>query len=305
MDTATQTRTLDTSHSTASTIAAGAIGRPPAYRLASRVTHPSDTVVKVGGVCIGGDHFTVIAGPCAVESRRQVLETADAVKEAGATMLRAGAYKPRTSPYDFQGLGIEGLEMLAEAREMTGLPVVSEVMDSEDVGIMAAYVDMFQIGARSMSSFRLLRKVATAGKPVLLKRGYQASMREWLLSAEYILAAGNDQVVMCERGIRTHDAEFTRNTLDLNAVPLLKLESHLPVLVDPSHGTGRADLVLPMSRAAAAAGCDGLLIEVHPDPAHALCDGKQSLTPEAFSALVTSIVPFAKLARKRELAWVS
>ncbi len=270
----------------------------PTYRLVSRAQHRHDTIVFVRGRRIGAGSFGIIAGPCAVESREQVLQTALAVKNAGATLFRAGAYKPRTSPYDFQGLGIQGLELLAEARDATGLPIVTEVMDSEDVEIMAPYVDMFQIGARSMSSFRLLQKVARAGKPILLKRGYQASIREWLMSAEYILAAGNDQVVLCERGIRTHDAEFTRNTLDLNAIPLLKIETHLPVLVDPSHGTGRADLVAPMARAAIIAGCDGLMIEVHPDPARALCDGKQSLAPEEFTSLTGGLAPYLRLAGK-------
>jgi 3-deoxy-7-phosphoheptulonate synthase len=260
---------------------------PPnkAYHLVSRQAHPQDTVVQVGHAGFGGGKFAVIAGPCAVESRRQLLEIAHAVREAGAAMLRGGAYKPRTSPYDFQGLGEAALELLALAREETGLPIVTEVMDSEDVAIVARYADMLQIGARSMSSFRLLQKVAATGKPVLLKRGYQASIREWLLSAEYLLAAGNSQVVLCERGMRTPDSEFTRNTLDLTAIALAHLETHLPVIADPSHGTGRADLVPTMSCAAVTAGADGLLLEVHSDPATALCDGKQSLTTGAFHAL--------------------
>lgn len=271
----------------------------PAYRLASRAGHPEDSVVTVGDRRFGGGHFQVIAGPCAVETREQVLAAAMAVKAAGATLLRAGAYKPRTSPYDFQGLGRAGLEILAEARAVTGLPVVSEVMDTEDVPLMAPYVDVFQIGARSMSSFRLLQKVARAGKPVLLKRGFQATIREWLMSAEYLLASGNPNVILCERGIRTHDDEFTRNTLDLNAVPLLKLETHLPVIVDPSHGTGRADLVAPMARAAVAAGCDGLIVEVHPDPSRALCDGKQSLTPVEFATMLEGVAPYVRLGGRR------
>lgn len=269
-----------------------------AYHLASREAHPQDTVVQVGGARFGGGHFAVIAGPCAVESRSQLLETAHAVREAGANVLRGGAYKPRTSPYDFQGLGEEGLELLALARAETGLPIVTEVMDSEDVALVARYADMLQIGARSMSSFRLLQKVAMAGKPVLLKRGYQASIREWLLSAEYLLAAGNHQVVLCERGLRTSDSEFTRNTLDLTAVALAHLETHLPVIADPSHGTGRADLVPVMSCAAISAGADGLILEVHPDPASALCDGKQSLSTAAFRALCRRIPAYVALERR-------
>jgi 3-deoxy-7-phosphoheptulonate synthase len=269
------------------------------YRLVSREDHPEDTVVQVGKARFGGGFFAVIAGPCAVESRQQVLETAHAVREAGAEMLRGGAYKPRTSPYDFQGLGEGALELLALAREETGLPIVTEVMDSEDVALVSRYADMLQIGARSMSSFRLLQKVAAAGKPVLLKRGYQASIREWLLSAEYLLAAGNSQVVLCERGLRTTDSEFTRNTLDLTAIALAHLETHLPVIADPSHGTGRADLVPAMSCAAVTAGADGLILEVHPDPANALCDGKQSLTPAAFQALCRRLPAYLELEDKR------
>jgi 3-deoxy-7-phosphoheptulonate synthase len=272
---------------------------PKACQLVSRQAHPQDTVVQVGPARFGGGAFAVIAGPCAVESRSQLLETAHAVREAGAAVLRGGAYKPRTSPYDFQGLGEEALELLALAREATGLPVVTEVMDSEEVGVVARYADMLQIGARSMSSFRLLQKVAATGKPVLLKRGYQASIREWLLSAEYLLAAGNSQVVLCERGLRTHDSEFTRNTLDLTAVALAHLETHLPVIADPSHGTGRADLVPTMSCAAISAGADGLMLEVHADPANARCDGKQSLTTEAFQALCRRMAPYLALAGKR------
>jgi 3-deoxy-7-phosphoheptulonate synthase len=255
-------------------------------------------VVRVGNTLIGGGHFAMIAGPCAVESRQQTLETAHAVRESGATILRGGAYKPRTSPYDFQGLGEEALEVLALAREETGLPIVTEVMDSEDVPLVARYADMLQIGARSMSSFRLLQKVAQAGKPVLLKRGYQASIREWLLSAEYLLAAGNAQVVLCERGIRTFDAEFTRNTFDLAALAMARLETHLPIIADPSHGTGRADLVPVMSRAAVTAGADGLILEVHPSPDTALCDGKQSLTPAQFRRLCATLPAYLALEEK-------
>jgi 3-deoxy-7-phosphoheptulonate synthase len=234
-----------------------------------------------------------MAGPCAVETHQQLIETAIAVTAAGAHILRGGAYKPRTSPYDFQGLGEDGLRMLAEARDITGLPVVTEVMDSEDVELVAKYADVLQIGSRNMSAARLLQKAARTGKPILLKRGFQASVREWLLSAEYILAQGNGQVILCERGIRTHDTEFTRNTLDLNVVPLLKRETHLPVIVDPSHGTGRADLVAPMSRGAVAVGADGLIIEVHPDPKHARCDGPQSLSLPEFANLALEVRAFS------------
>ena len=281
----------------APTPSAGAPGGPPnkAYHLVSRQAHPQDTVVQVGSARFGGGCFAVIAGPCAVESRRQLLEIAHAVREAGAAMLRGGAYKPRTSPYEFQGLGEAALELLALAREETGLPIVTEVMDSEDVALVARYADMLQIGARSMSSFRLLQKVAATGLPVLLKRGYQASIREWLLSAEYMLATGNGQVVLCERGMRTPDSEFTRNTLDLTAIALAHLETHLPVIADPSHGTGRADLVPTMSCAAVTAGADGLMLEVHSDPATALCDGKQSLTTGAFHALCRRLPAYVEM----------
>ncbi|MCL5947398.1 MAG: 3-deoxy-7-phosphoheptulonate synthase [Chloroflexi bacterium] len=269
------------------------------YPLVSRQSHPNDTVVTVGAARFGGGHFAVIAGPCAVESREQILETAHGVREAGAQMLRGGAYKPRTSPYDFQGLGEGGLELLALAREETGLPIVTEVMDSEDISLVARYADMIQIGTRSMSSFRLLQKVAQTGKPVLLKRGMQASIREWLLSAEYLLANGNDRVVLCERGIRTHDSEFLRNTFDLSAIALGHLETHLPIIADPSHGTGRADLVPTMSLAAVAAGADGLILEVHHNPAEALCDGRQSLSPATFTELCSRLSAYVDLEGKQ------
>ncbi len=270
--------------------------KPKPYRLASRVDHPEDTVVDVNGLRVGDGDLVVMAGPCAVESREQLLETAIAVKEAGGNVLRGGAFKPRTSPYDFQGLGEEGLCLLAEARDVTGLPIVTEVMDTEDVDLVSAYADILQIGSRNMSAFRLLQRAARTGKPILLKRGFQASVREWLLSAEYILSNGNSRVIMCERGIRTHDSEYTRNTLDLNVVPLLKRETHLPVLVDPSHGTGRADLVGPMSRGAVAVGADGLIIEVHPHPDQALCDGSQSISTAEFASLVPEVRALARIA---------
>ncbi|HEY8951328.1 MAG TPA: 3-deoxy-7-phosphoheptulonate synthase, partial [Candidatus Dormibacteraeota bacterium] len=224
-----------------------------------------------------------------VEDRAMLLQTARAVRLAGARVLRGGAFKPRTSPYDFQGLGERGLELLSEAREETGLLIVTEVLDSEDVDLVARYADILQIGSRNMNAFRLLQRAAETGKPILLKRGFQSTIREWLLSAEYILAHGNDQVLLCERGIRTFDSEFTRNTFDLNAIPVLRAETHLPILADPSHGTGRADLVPTMARAAAVAGADGLIVEVHPNPAAAICDGKQSLSTEAFADLMDDL----------------
>ncbi len=256
------------------------------YRLAFRGARARESVVTVGDVKFGDGNVVVMAGPCAVETRDQLLRTARAVRAAGARVLRGGAFKPRTSPYDFQGLGVDALEILADAREETGLLIVTEVMDSSDVELVAGYADILQIGARNMSAFRLLERVAATGKPVLLKRGMQATLREWLLSAEYLLANGNDRVLLCERGICTFDAEFTRNTLDLNAVAALRDETHLPIIVDPSHGTGRSDLVPVMARAALAVGADGLLVEVHDNPAAALCDGKQSLDPSAFAAMM-------------------
>ncbi|OIQ13017.1 3-deoxy-7-phosphoheptulonate synthase [Neomoorella thermoacetica] len=260
------------------------------YKLASRDFHPEDTVVETGNRTIGGAAVQIIAGPCAVESRDQLLEAADAVREAGATMLRGGAYKPRSSPYSFQGLAAKGLEILAEARERTGLPVVTEVMDQNLVEDVAAVADVLQIGSRNMQNFALLQAVGQTNKPVLLKRGLAATIEEWLLAAEYILNAGNSRVILCERGIRTFET-YTRNTLDLSAVPAVKHLSHLPVIVDPSHGTGRRFMVAPMARAALAAGADGIMVEVHPRPQEALSDGSQSLDPEQFAALVREIRP--------------
>lgn len=258
------------------------------FKLASRDFKPEDTEVSVNGVAIGGQRVVVIAGPCAVESREQILEVARAVKEAGATLLRGGAFKPRTSPYSFQGLGLEGLKLLAEAREQTGLPVVTEVMAPEQVPLVAEYADVLQVGARNMQNFALLEAVGRARKPVLLKRGLMSTVEELLLSAEYILIQGNKQVILCERGIRTFET-YTRNTLDINAVPLLKRLTHLPVIVDPSHGTGKWELVPAVSRAAVAAGADGLIIEVHPRPQEALSDGAQSLRPDRFAALMEEL----------------
>ncbi|MBV9883517.1 MAG: 3-deoxy-7-phosphoheptulonate synthase [Sphingomonadaceae bacterium] len=263
------------------------------YKLVSRELHPHDTIVKIGSLPIGGRAFGVIAGPCAVESYDQTSNTAQLVKEAGAAALRAGAYKPRTSPYGFQGHGPEGLKILKQVSEETGLPIVTEVMDTADVEIVAEHADALQIGARNMQNFALLRAVGKAGKPVLLKRGLSAKLEELLLAAEYLLAAGNEQVILCERGIRTFETA-TRNTLDLNAIPYIKQKTHLPVLVDPSHGTGVRDFVIPMSLAAAACGADGILVEVHENPPAALSDGAQSLYPEGFRALMTALAPVAQ-----------
>lgn len=268
------------------------------YKLASRQFHPDPTVVTVDNVRIGGDGLTVIAGPCAVESEEQIVSVARSVKDAGATLLRGGAFKPRTSPYSFQGLQEEGLKLLAVARAETGLPVVTEVMDTAHVELVAEYADMLQIGARNMQNFALLKEVGRAGKPVLLKRGMAATIEEWLMAAEYVISAGNPNVVLCERGIRTFETA-TRNTLDLNAVPVVKELSHLPVIVDPSHGTGKWQYVTPMARAAVAAGADGLMVEVHPDPERAASDGQQSLRPEKFRQMMHEVSVVAEaLGRK-------
>ena len=258
------------------------------YKLASREFHPQSSVIDVAGVKIGDGTPVVMSGPCAVESREQLFEAADIVKAAGAQFLRGGAYKPRTSPYSFQGLEEQGLKYLAEARERTGLRVVTEVTTVEAVDRVAAYADMLQVGARNMQNFGLLKAVGKAGKPVLLKRGLAATLNEWLNAAEYIMNEGNPNVVFCERGIRTYET-YTRNTLDLSAVAAIKHLSHLPIIVDPSHGTGKWRMVQPMAFAAIAAGADGLMIEVHNDPAHALSDGAQSLKPEEFSDLMGAV----------------
>jgi len=267
------------------------------YKLVSREFKQEDTIVDVGGVLIGGNHLAVMAGPCAVESREQLLQSAEIVKKAGAQFLRGGAYKPRTSPYAFQGLEVEGLEMLAEARDKTGLRIVTEVVDVESVPVVSAYADMLQIGSRNMQNFQLLKTVGKTNKPVLLKRGLSATINEWLNAAEYIMSEGNYNVVLCERGIRTYE-EYTRNTLDLSAVAAVKNISHLPIIVDPSHGTGRWELVGPMARAGIAAGADGLMIEVHPNPAEALSDGKQSLTPENFTITMQEVINIARIMGK-------
>ena len=263
------------------------------FKLASREVRQEPSEVRVNGVTIGGKAIVVMAGPCSVESEAQMQEVADAVKAAGAKILRGGAFKPRTSPYAFQGLKEQGLKYLADARKRTGLPIVTEVLETESVELVAQYADILQIGARNIQNFTLLRRVGEMGKPVLLKRGMATSIQEFLLSAEYILAAGNPNVILCERGIRTFETT-TRFTLDLNAVPVLKKLSHLPVFVDPSHGTGHWDLVAPMAKGAVACGADGLIIEVHPKPEEALSDGPQSLKPAKFAQLMRELRPVAE-----------
>jgi len=263
------------------------------YKLASREFHPDDTVIHVGDVAVGGNEVVVIAGPCSVESEAQIIQTAHAVKAAGASMLRGGAFKPRTSPYDFRGLGEEGLRLLAKARAETGLPIVTEVLSVTDLDVVAEYADVLQIGARNTQNFLLLEAVGKTQKPVLLKRGMSTQIEEWLLAAEYIMAQGNEQVMLCERGIRTFET-ITRNTLDLSAVPVVKRLSHLPIIVDPSHGTGKWYLVPSMMLAAVASGADGLIVEVHPNPDHALSDGSQSLTFENFSAAMPKLARVAE-----------
>ena len=266
------------------------------FKLTSREFKNDDTVVAVRDRKIGDGGIQIIAGPCAVESREKYLEVAVSVKEAGATMLRGGAFKPRTSPYSFQGLEEEGLKILAEARELTGLPVITEVMDQRSVELVARYADVLQIGARNMQNFFLLREVGQINKPIVLKRGPSATLEEWIMAAEYVVSSGNTQVIMCERGIRTFET-YARNTLDLSAVTALKRLTHLPVIVDPSHGTGKWRLVEPMALAAVAAGCDGLMIEVHQNPAEALSDGPQSLTPQNFAHLMSRLDKFLENGR--------
>lgn len=263
------------------------------YKLVGRELKKEDTVINVRGVSIGGGGLVIMAGPCAVESREQLLSAARSVKEAGAQILRGGAFKPRSSPYSFQGLEEYGLMILAEVRQETGLPVVTEAVDTRDVDLVARYSDIIQVGARNMQNFRLLKEVGQAGLPVLLKRGLSATIEEWLMAAEYIMAAGNSRIILCERGIRTYETA-TRNTLDLSAIPVVKELSHLPVIVDPSHATGSWKLVSPLAKGAVAAGADGLMIEVHPDPLQALCDGPQSLNPMKFAELVQSLLPVAR-----------
>ena len=266
------------------------------YKKANRKFHPEDTVVNVSGVPVGGGHFAVIAGPCSVESESQIETVAAAVQAAGAKLLRGGAFKPRTSPYSFQGMRAEGLELLRHARCKTGMPIVTEIMNTEHLPLFAD-VDLVQVGARNMQNFELLKAVGRSGRPVLLKRGLSATLEELVMSAEYIMAEGNDQVILCERGIRTFEPSM-RNTLDISAVPMLKKMTHLPVVVDPSHAAGIAWMVQPLAAAAVAAGADGLMVEVHNDPAHALCDGAQSLTPAQFSALMDKLRPLVSLMGK-------
>ena len=268
------------------------------YKLASRQFHTQDSAFALDGFTIGGEEIPIIAGPCSVESRAQIIEIAQAVKAAGANALRGGVFKPRTSPYAFQGLGEQGLEYLAEARTLTGLPLVVEVMAVSQVPIMVKYVDVLQIGARNMQNFNLLRAVGDTRTPVLLKRGMSATVEDLLMAAEYILAGNNNRVLLCERGIRTFETA-TRNTTDINAIPVLKSLTHLPVVLDPSHSTGHADYVTAIARAAVAAGVDGLIVEVHQDPAHAISDGRQSLTPEAFARLVRGVRAVAEAVDRR------
>ena len=266
------------------------------YKKANRKFHPEDTVVDVSGVKVGGGSFAVIAGPCSVESESQIETVAAAVQTAGAKLLRGGAFKPRTSPYSFQGMRAEGLELLRHARAKTGMPIVTEIMNTEHLPLFAD-VDLIQVGARNMQNFELLKAVGRSGRPVLLKRGLSATLEELVMSAEYIMAEGNDQVILCERGIRTFEPSM-RNTLDISAVPMLKKMTHLPVVIDPSHAAGIAWMVEPLAAAAVAAGADGLMVEVHNDPARALCDGAQSLTPAQFSALMDKLRPLVSLMGK-------
>jgi 3-deoxy-7-phosphoheptulonate synthase len=264
------------------------------YKLASRESKPNDSVINVDGVLVGGKEIAIMAGPCSVESMDQICTTAKLVKDAGANMMRGGAFKPRTSPYSFQGLEEEGLKLMWEAKKESGLPIVTEVMNPREVDLVAKYADVMQVGARNVQNFSLLKELGKIKKPILLKRGMMTTIKEFLMSAEYILAEGNRDVILCERGIRTFETA-TRNTLDLSCIPVLKLETHLPIIIDPSHGTGYWHLVDSMSKAAIAAGADGLMIEVHPDPVHAFSDGPQSLKPERFANLIKSLRPFIEL----------
>lgn len=257
------------------------------YKNANRKFHPEDTIIDVGGHKYGGNNFQIIAGPCSVESKEQVLSIAKEVKAAGATALRGGAFKPRTSPYAFQGLGFEGLDILRDVRDKTGMPIVTEIMSEFHIDAFMD-IDIIQVGARNMQNFSLLKELGKLDKPILLKRGLSATIEEWLMSAEYIMAGGNNKIILCERGIRTYEP-YTRNTLDLSAIPLIKEKTHLPVIVDPSHASGLSRLVRPMSLASVGAGADGLIIEVHNDPPRALCDGAQCLIPEQFSEVVRAI----------------
>ncbi len=264
------------------------------YKLASREVKSSNSVIQADGVAIGGTAIAIIAGPCSVESKEQICTTANLVKGSGANFLRGGAYKPRTSPYSFQGLEEDGLKLLAAAKEVSGLPIVTEVMNPREIDLVAKYADIIQVGARNMQNFSLLKELGQINKPILLKRGMMNTIKEFLMSAEYILSEGNQQVILCERGIRTFETA-TRNTLDISCIPVLKKETHLPIIIDPSHATGHWDMVESMSRASIAAGADGLIIEVHPDPVNAFSDGPQSLKPEKFARLMENLRPFAEL----------
>lgn len=266
------------------------------YKKANRSMHPQDSVIDICGKKFGGNHFQVIAGPCSVETREQMVEVAEDVKASGAGLLRGGAFKPRTSPYSFQGLGSEGLKLLLEAKKATGLPIVTEIMSAAHLDLFDD-VDVIQVGARNMQNFELLKELGKIDKPILLKRGLSATIEEWLMSAEYIMAGGNDKVMLCERGIRTYET-FTRNTLDISAIPIIKKLSHLPVIVDPSHASGKSWLVEPLAMAAVAAGADGLIIEVHNDPPHALSDGAQSLTPKQFDGVAKKVFGLKKAVDK-------
>ena len=268
------------------------------YKKANRSMHPEDTVIDVCGRKIGGGNFQVIAGPCSIETKEQITEVAEDVKRSGAAFLRGGAFKPRTSPYSFQGLGLEGLDILCEAKAATGLPIVTELMSAEYLDVFNEKVDLIQIGARNMQNFDLLKQLGKVDRPILLKRGLNATYEEWIMSAEYIMASGNENVILCERGIRTFES-FTRNTLDLQSIPVLNSKTHLPVIIDPSHAGGKWWLVEPMAKAAIAAGANGLMIEVHNDPDSALCDGAQSLKPEKFDALMKQIRQIAAVVDKR------
>ncbi len=264
------------------------------YKLASREVKSSNSVIQADGVAIGGTAIAIIAGPCSVESKEQICTTANLVKGSGANFLRGGAYKPRTSPYSFQGMEEDGLKLLAAAREVSGLPIVTEVMNPREIDLVAKYADVIQVGARNMQNFSLLKELGRVDKPILLKRGMMNTIKEFLMSAEYVLSEGNHQVILCERGIRTFETA-TRNTLDISCIPVLKKETHLPIIIDPSHATGHWDMVESMSRASIAAGADGLIIEVHPDPVKAFSDGPQSLKPEKFDRLMENLRPFAEL----------
>ena len=267
------------------------------YKKANRLFHPADTIVDVNGSKVGGKYLGIMAGPCSVESEKQIVEVAKAVKASGANFLRGGAFKPRTSPYSFQGLELEGLELLKIAKQETGLPIVTELMGVEYLDRFVEDVDVIQIGARNMQNFDLLKEVGKTKTPILLKRGMSSTIEEWLMSAEYIMAGGNENVILCERGIRTFETA-TRNTLDLSAVPVIKEKSHLPIIIDPSHATGKRDLVEPLAKAAIAVGADGLMIEVHNNPAKALCDGKQSIKPETFDEIMKTVKKYAKVEEK-------